>query len=117
MSFAWVANYIPSEQLLRPERAVECGQHAVLLERMFVTHEADDPVDIAAPHLNVIVVTHIWVEVNLSQPIQLGAERIANLRGHLLDCVVTLHERQRFLWPDTFDAAVKVGPNEQSEID
>src|ERR1051325_10424027 len=98
MSFAWVANYI-SKQLPRAERAVERGHHAVALERVLVAHEADDPVDIAAPRRQVVVIAHLRLKVNLPQPIEVVAKRISNLRRHPIDRTVTLHERQRLLRP------------------
>ena len=84
---------------------------------MLVTHEADNPIDIATPRLQVVVITHVGLDVNLSDPIEVRAECIPNLRRHLLYRAVTLHERQRLLRPDALDAWMKVGPHEQAKID
>src|SRR4030095_10315777 len=65
-----------SEQLSRPERAVERSHHTVPLERGLVTHEADDPIDIATPRCKVVVITHLRLDEDETQPIELGAECI-----------------------------------------
>ena len=63
----------------RPERAIERGHHTVALERVLVAQKSD-PFDIATSRRKVVVVTHLWLEVNLPRPIQLWAECIPNLR-------------------------------------
>ena len=106
-----------SEEFLRAERAFERRHHAVTSERMFVAEKVNHPVDIASARFHGVVIVHLRLEVNLTEPLQIDAERVANLRWHALDCAVTRHERQRFLSSDAIDAWMKIGPDEQTEID
>jgi hypothetical protein len=104
-----------SEEFLRAEGAFERRHHAVTPERMLVAEKVNHPVDIASARFHVVVIVHLGLEVNLSEPIQID-ERVANLRWHVLDCAVTLDERQRLLWSDAVDAWMKIGPDEQAGI-
>src|SRR4029450_8543695 len=83
-----------SEQLPRPERAVERSHHTIPLERVLVTHEADDPIDIATLRCKVVVITHLRLDEDETQPIELGAEAIGNLPPHLLYPPRAAHARQ-----------------------
>src|SRR5687767_12507749 len=107
----------PSEQLLRPERTFECRHHAVASERVLVAEKAHHSLDVAAAGFHVIVLVYVRLEIDLPEPIEIGTKRVANLRRHVLDCAVSPHERQRLLRSDPFDARMKIGPDEQTQID
>jgi hypothetical protein len=84
---------------------------------MLVGQEADHSIDIAAARFHDIVIAHVRLEVNLPESIEIGAERIANRRWHLLDCAMAPHKPECLLRPDPFDSWMKVGPDKQAEVD
>ena len=101
------------------KRALDRGVDALARELPLFTQEPDDAVDIRLDRIDVERVADIGLQVDAPHGVQrLGVpSRLPDLVRHALDASVRLHERQRLLRSDPFDAVVEIGADEDREID